>query len=311
MTGDRSDRDAAPTRGRASTRSTEAPRPVVLVLGGGFAGIGAARALKKADVDVVLVDAHDYHTFQPLLYQVATDLLETVRGRPPAARPLPRAAERHRPRGDGPRRSISSSGRCSSTDMDPLSYDYLVLALGARVEFFGVEGAADHAFPMYTLADAVRLKEHVLREVGGGRQGPGADRRRRAQRRRRRRRPHRHRERGRAGGALPQRTSRRTTRRSPRRRRASSWSRPARRCSRCSSRGSATYAQAGAGGRGAWRCSSARRWPRSSRRGSRSSPARCSRRTRSSGAPVLHASPLADSLGLELERGDRSPSVPI
>ena len=51
-------------------------RPRVLILGGGFAGIGAARKLKKADADVVLVDEHDYHTFQPLLYQVATALLE-------------------------------------------------------------------------------------------------------------------------------------------------------------------------------------------------------------------------------------------
>ena len=54
----------------------QAARPRVLVLGGGFAGVGAAQALKNADVDVVLVDKHDYHTFQPLLYQVATALLE-------------------------------------------------------------------------------------------------------------------------------------------------------------------------------------------------------------------------------------------
>ena len=56
--------------------SEQTARPRVLVLGGGFAGVGAARALKKADVDVVIVDKHDYHTFQPLLYQVATGLLE-------------------------------------------------------------------------------------------------------------------------------------------------------------------------------------------------------------------------------------------
>ena len=53
-------------------------RPRVLVLGGGFAGVGAAKALKDVDVDIVLIDKHDYHTFQPLLYQVATDLLETA-----------------------------------------------------------------------------------------------------------------------------------------------------------------------------------------------------------------------------------------
>src|SRR6476660_1354432 len=51
-------------------------RPRVLILGGGFAGVGAAQKLKKADADVVLVDRHDYHTFQPLLYQFASGLLE-------------------------------------------------------------------------------------------------------------------------------------------------------------------------------------------------------------------------------------------
>jgi NADH dehydrogenase len=50
-------------------------RPRVLVLGGGFAGIGAARKLKGAHVEVVLADKHDFHTFPPLLYQVATELL--------------------------------------------------------------------------------------------------------------------------------------------------------------------------------------------------------------------------------------------
>src|SRR6188768_1877920 len=62
----------APPKKSAKTRKR------VLILGGGFAGIGAARKLKDADVDVVLVDKHNYHTFQPLLYQVATDLLETT-----------------------------------------------------------------------------------------------------------------------------------------------------------------------------------------------------------------------------------------
>ncbi|MGN6379641.1 MAG: FAD-dependent oxidoreductase, partial [Gaiellales bacterium] len=55
--------------------SKHGARPRVLILGGGFGGIGAARQLKGADADVVIVDSHNYHTFQPLLYQVATDLL--------------------------------------------------------------------------------------------------------------------------------------------------------------------------------------------------------------------------------------------
>ena len=53
-------------------------RPRVVILGGGFAGVGAVQKLKDADADVVLVDRHDYHTFQPLLYQLATGLVETT-----------------------------------------------------------------------------------------------------------------------------------------------------------------------------------------------------------------------------------------
>ena len=142
--------------------ATETRRPRVVVLGGGFAGIGAARALKGADADVVLVDEHDYHTFQPLLYQLATDLLATeVVGHP--LRDLfheqPNVAV-HQDAVTG----IDLAGRqVHLAEMAPLAYDYLVLALGARVTFFGTQGAPEHAFPMYTLADAVRLKEHVLR----------------------------------------------------------------------------------------------------------------------------------------------------
>ena len=139
----------------------QARRPRVLILGGGFAGLGAARKLKDADADVVLVDEHDYHTFQPLLYQVATDLLETSA----VGHPLrglfheqPNAAV-HQDKVTG----IDLAAReVQFAEMAPLTYDYLVLGLGAEVNFFGVDGA-EHAFPMYTLADAVRLKEHVLR----------------------------------------------------------------------------------------------------------------------------------------------------
>jgi NADH dehydrogenase len=114
------------------------PRPRVLVLGGGFAGIGAARQLQKADVDVVIIDEHNYHTFQPLLYQVATDL-------------LPRTTVGHPLRDlfdDQPNARVHSARVMSVNlekrqvefaEMDPLGYDYLVLALGARVNLGGDE----------------------------------------------------------------------------------------------------------------------------------------------------------------------------
>ena len=140
---------------------SEAQRPLVLVLGGGFAGIGAARKLKDADVDVVLVDKHDYHTFQPLLYQVATNLLETTA----VGHPL-RDLFHKNPNVAVHKATVTGidleKREVEFAEMAPLTYDYLVLALGAEVNFFGAAGAPEHAFPMYTLADAVRLKNHIL-----------------------------------------------------------------------------------------------------------------------------------------------------
>jgi NADH dehydrogenase len=137
-------------------------RPRVLVLGGGFAGIGAAQKLKKSDVEVVVVDKHDYHTFQPLLYQVATGLLEQPAvGHP--IRDLFHGQDNARVHQDHVTAIDLDARRVTFGELDTLSYDYLVLGLGAEVNFFGVEGAADHAFPLYTLTDAVRLKDHVLR----------------------------------------------------------------------------------------------------------------------------------------------------
>ncbi len=136
-------------------------RPRVLILGGGFAGIGAAHALKKADVEVVLVDKHDYHTFQPLLYQVATGLLEQPAvGHP--IRDLFHKQDNVRVHQDEVTAVDLDAREVSFSELEPLTFDYLVLALGAEVNFFGVEGAAEHAFPLYTLSDAVRLKNHIL-----------------------------------------------------------------------------------------------------------------------------------------------------
>jgi len=137
-------------------------RPRVLVLGGGFAGIGAAQKLKKSDADVVIVDKHDYHTFQPLLYQVATGLLEQPAvGHP--IRDLFHKQDNVRIHQDQVTAIDLDARRVEFAELEALGYDYLVLGLGAEVNFFGVEGAAEHAFPLYTLTDAVRLKNHVLR----------------------------------------------------------------------------------------------------------------------------------------------------
>jgi NADH dehydrogenase len=136
-------------------------RPRVLVLGGGFGGIGAAQKLKKSEVDVVLVDQHNYHTFQPLLYQVATGLLDQQAVGHPIRDLLQEENTRfHQDRVTG----IDLEARTATFDeLEPQGYDYLVLGLGAEVNFFGVAGAEDYAFPLYTLPDSVRLRNHVLR----------------------------------------------------------------------------------------------------------------------------------------------------
>jgi NADH:ubiquinone reductase (H+-translocating) len=136
-------------------------RPRVLILGGGFAGVGAAQKLEDADADVVLVDRHNYHTFQPLLYQLASGLIEqTAVGhslRDLLARHDNTTVHQAKVTGvDLDRREVRFD------EIEPITYDYLVFGLGAEVNFFGTEGAAEHAFPMYTLSHAVRLKDHLL-----------------------------------------------------------------------------------------------------------------------------------------------------
>jgi len=138
------------------------PRPRVVVVGVGHAGIEAARALRREAVDVIVVDRNNYHTFQPLLYQVATAGLQPGDITQPARhlfRDQPNVAFRH--------------ATVTGVDLDaklvfledgpPLPYDYLVLGAGATAAYYGVEGAAEAGFPLKSAADAIRLRSHVLR----------------------------------------------------------------------------------------------------------------------------------------------------
>jgi NADH:ubiquinone reductase (H+-translocating) len=133
----------------------------VLILGGGFAGVGAAQKLKHADAEVVLVDRHDYHTFQPLLYQVATGLLETT-GVGHSLRDLVGHHDNTTVHKDTITAVDLDARQVTFAELAPITYDYLVFGLGAQVNFFGTDGASERAFPMYTLPHAVRLKDHVL-----------------------------------------------------------------------------------------------------------------------------------------------------
>lgn len=140
---------------------TDNPRPRVVVIGAGFAGLAAVKRLMRADVDVVLFDRHNYNTFQPLLYQVATagldagDVAHHVRGilrNDPRAELLVETVTR----------LDADAKRVHLQSGESMSYDALIIATGARTNYFGVRGAQEHALPLYTLPDAIRLRNHML-----------------------------------------------------------------------------------------------------------------------------------------------------
>jgi NADH dehydrogenase len=136
-------------------------RPHVVVVGAGFGGLNAAKRLEREPVDVTVIDRHNYHQFLPLLYQVATAGLNAA----DVAYPV-RALFRRQ------RRVFFRKEEVVGVDLDrhqvrlaggpPMSYDYLILAAGSTTANFGVEGAAEFAFPLYTLEHAVILRNHVL-----------------------------------------------------------------------------------------------------------------------------------------------------
>lgn len=135
-------------------------RPRVVVVGAGFAGLWVARELGRGPVDVVLVDRQNYHTFAPLLYQVATAALEPEE----IAYPV-RSIVRRLPRAKflmADVQAIDVEARRVTGDGVVLPYDYLVLGTGSVSHFFGVPGAQEHALPLKSLDDAVRLRNHIL-----------------------------------------------------------------------------------------------------------------------------------------------------
>lgn len=135
--------------------------PRVVIVGAGFGGISAARALARVPVEVTIVDRHNFHTFSPLLYQVATaglapdDIAPNLRGI--VQDDLNVEARMATVYGvDLDRREVLVD------EGPPLRYDYLVLAAGAVSSDFGVPGVEEHAIPLKTLADATRLRSAVL-----------------------------------------------------------------------------------------------------------------------------------------------------
>ena len=136
-------------------------QPHVVIVGAGFGGLWAAKALAGREVDVTLVDRNNYHTFVPLIYQVAAAELEPEQIAYPV-RGIVRRYENVR-FAMAEVEEVDLNGREVRTNEERIPYDYLILAAGSVTNFFGNEGVARHAFGMKDLIESVKLRSHILK----------------------------------------------------------------------------------------------------------------------------------------------------
>lgn len=133
----------------------------VVVVGGGFGGLRLAQVLASAPVKVTLIDRRNFHTFQPLLYQVATAMLDPAA----IARSL-RAVLRRQANVDVRLGTVTGvdwdERRVLFARGEALAFDVLVLAVGAVTSDYGIRGVADHALPLKSAEEALQLRHHVL-----------------------------------------------------------------------------------------------------------------------------------------------------
>jgi NADH dehydrogenase len=144
-------------------RIPESADPRVVIIGGGFGGLNLAKKLREKPYQVVLIDKHNYHTFQPLLYQVATGGLEpdsigmAYRNIFEKSRNIFfRMAETH---------EIDPAHKKVHTSIGTISYDFLVIATGAKTNFFGMEEVEQNAMAMKSLPEALDLRSLFLQNL--------------------------------------------------------------------------------------------------------------------------------------------------
>jgi NADH dehydrogenase len=135
-------------------------RPRVVIVGAGFGGLEAAKRLRKLPVEVTLLDRHNYHTFTPLLYQVATAGLEPEEIAH-AVRPILGRSRNLRFR-VAEVNSVDLNGNCVQTSAGELRYDYLILAAGSTSNFFGIDTIKRQALGLKDVDEALALRNHVL-----------------------------------------------------------------------------------------------------------------------------------------------------
>lgn len=144
-----------------STRIPDIGKPRIVVIGGGFGGIELIKALRHADVQVVLFDKQNHHTFQPLLYQVATSGLETASIVYPFRKAFAKASNFYFRMGEVI--SIDPAQNYMETSIGGIHYDYLVIATGATSNYYGLQDIETNAIPIKTIEDAIQLRNRIIR----------------------------------------------------------------------------------------------------------------------------------------------------
>jgi NADH dehydrogenase len=135
-------------------------RPKVVIVGAGFGGLEAAKALNRVAVDVIVIDRQNHHCFQPLLYQVATAALSPAEIAWPIRHIL--RQQRNATVLMAEVSGIDLAGRCVQTGAGPISYDYLVIATGATHSYFGHDDWIDFAPGLKRIEDATRIRRSIL-----------------------------------------------------------------------------------------------------------------------------------------------------
>ncbi|WP_109300309.1 NAD(P)/FAD-dependent oxidoreductase [Aquimarina sp. AU474] len=137
--------------------------PRLVIIGGGFAGVALARKILKEDVQLVLLDRHNYHTFQPLLYQVSTSSLEPDSIAYPLRKIVKKAKNTFFRMAEVT--SIDADAKKVHTNIGDVSFDYLVIATGARTNFFGNTTIENNAMRMKNLPQALNLRSLMLENL--------------------------------------------------------------------------------------------------------------------------------------------------
>ncbi len=144
-----------------SRRQSDRGWPRVVIVGAGLGGVAAARRLARAPVEVTVVDRENYQTFSPLLYEVANCILDAEQVGHPVRALLRRCPNAHF-RLDEVSAADWEAKEVLLGSGERLPFDYLVLATGLPPTFHGVEGAAEYAFGLKTMEDALRLRHRTL-----------------------------------------------------------------------------------------------------------------------------------------------------